>query len=211
MKKVLICSLIMMLMSFGMFTVNAEPVDERFVGPAPDAVEATVTPDEGAGAANDAGDNGADVTENGAQVNDENGYQGIVAVSGELANSDADGDGTQPDAPWWSMLWMPAALIALFYFMILRPRKKQEKKMKDMMSSIKVTDEVVSIGGIHGKIVRVKDDTYVIETGVGNQKSYVQIEKSAISRVSKEGSGRMSSTSIPEEVDVIEVESSDDE
>ena len=74
---------------------------------------------------------------------------------------------------------MMALILVVFYFILIRPQKKKEKALKDMISSLKVGDEVASIGGIHGKINRVKDNLFILETGVGTTKSYVTIEKSA--------------------------------
>ncbi|MCQ2400087.1 MAG: preprotein translocase subunit YajC, partial [Clostridia bacterium] len=46
--------------------------------------------------------------------------------------------------------------------------------------SLKIGDEVVTVGGIHGKIARIKDDVFVIESGVGTMKSFVMIDRSAV-------------------------------
>lgn len=81
---------------------------------------------------------------------------------------------------------MMALILVVFYFILIRPQKKKEKALKDMISSLKVGDEVASIGGIHGKINRVKDNLFILETGVGTTKSYVTIEKSAIARLISE-------------------------
>ena len=56
-----------------------------------------------------------------------------------------------------------------------------------MIAALKVGDEVASIGGIHGKIVRIKENIFVLESGVGTTKSFIAIERSAISRLVKEG------------------------
>lgn len=72
-------------------------------------------------------------------------------------------------------------LFVLMYFMLIRPQKKQEKKLKEMRNSMQVGDEVVTAGGIIGRIVNVKDDTIVIETG--SDRSKVRIKRWAISEV----------------------------
>ena len=82
---------------------------------------------------------------------------------------------------------MMVVFIAIFYFMLIRPQKKKEKKLREMIAALKVGDEVASIGGIHGKITRIKDDIFVLETGVGTTKSFIAIERNAISRLVKEG------------------------
>ena len=59
-----------------------------------------------------------------------------------------------------------------------------------MISSLKVGDTVASIGGIHGKIIRIKDDVFVLESGLGANKSYISLDRSAISRLVKEGKNK---------------------
>lgn len=94
---------------------------------------------------------------------------------------------------------MMALILVVFYFILIRPQKKKEKALKDMISSLKVGDEVASIGGIHGKINRVKDNLFILETGVGTTKSYVTIEKSAIARLISEGTPKESDVAPLEE------------
>lgn len=94
---------------------------------------------------------------------------------------------------------MTALILVVFYFILIRPQKKKEKALKDMISSLKVGDEVASIGGIHGKINRVKDNLFILETGVGTTKSYVTIEKSAIARLISEGTSKESDVAPLEE------------
>ena len=59
---------------------------------------------------------------------------------------------------------------ALFYFVLIRPQKKREKEEKAMLNALKVGDNVVTIGGITGKIVSIKDDLLVVETGADRVK-----------------------------------------
>ena len=94
---------------------------------------------------------------------------------------------------------MMALILVVFYFILIRPQKKKEKALKDMISSLKVGDEVASIGGIHGKINRVKDNLFILETGIGTTKSYVTIEKSAIARLISEGTSKESDVAPLEE------------
>lgn len=90
-------------------------------------------------------------------------------------------------------------VLVIFYFLLIRPQKKKEKKLREMIAALKVDDEVASIGGIHGKINRIKDDIFVLETGVGTTKSYISIERSAISRLIKEASADKEVESLPDE------------
>ena len=56
-------------------------------------------------------------------------------------------------------------LIVLMYFLMIRPQKKKDKQIQDMIRNLQVGDEIVTIGGICGKIVKTKDETIVIQVG----------------------------------------------
>ncbi len=86
----------------------------------------------------------------------------------------------------YSPILMLVIMIAIFYFVLIRPQRKKDKALKAMLAALKVGDEVASIGGIHGKIVKIKDDVFVLETGIGTTKSFITIEKGAINRMTKE-------------------------
>lgn len=60
---------------------------------------------------------------------------------------------------------MLIAMVAIFYFMLIRPENKRKKEAEELRSSLKVGDEITTIGGIVGKVVNVKEDRFVIETG----------------------------------------------
>jgi preprotein translocase subunit YajC len=83
----------------------------------------------------------------------------------------------------WSSLLMFVPLILVFYFLIIRPQRKREKAQREMLNSMQVGDNVVSIGGIYGKIVELKDDIVVIE--VGKDKVKLVFERNAIKSVDK--------------------------
>ena len=72
-------------------------------------------------------------------------------------------------------------LVVIMYFLIFRPQKKKEKELNAMRAALKVGDSIVSIGGICGKVVRVKDDTVVIQ--VGADKVKFELTRWAISQV----------------------------
>ena len=57
------------------------------------------------------------------------------------------------------MLPYMLAMVAIFYFLLIRPQQKQEKQRKEMLSAIKVGDKVVTSGGIHGKVSSMNDLT----------------------------------------------------
>lgn len=93
-----------------------------------------------------------------------------------------------PNATTGSMVQfvvMMVVLFAIMYFMIIRPQKKREKLTQQMLAALTVGDKLVTIGGIHGKIVQIKDDTLVLETGSAADKSYVKVARWAVKEVLK--------------------------
>lgn len=70
---------------------------------------------------------------------------------------------------WLSVAIYLGIFIAIFYFFIIAPRKKQEKKHKDVLSSLKRGDKIVSIGGLKGEITRIMDDSVLIKVNEGNE------------------------------------------
>ena len=73
---------------------------------------------------------------------------------------------------------MIVAMVAIFYFFMYRPQKKQEKEAADMRNGLQVGDEITTIGGIIGKVVSIKEETCMIETGRDGTK--IRILKSAV-------------------------------
>ena len=63
------------------------------------------------------------------------------------------------------MLPMLVILLGVSYFMIIRPENKRKKEAEQLRSNIKTGDKVITIGGIAGKVVDVKEDRFVLETG----------------------------------------------
>lgn len=78
-----------------------------------------------------------------------------------------------------SMIIMLVLMFAIFYFFIIRPENKKRKKTEEMRSSLSLGDEIVTIGGIIGIIVSMKEDSLVIETG--SDRSKVRLARWAIS------------------------------
>ena len=68
------------------------------------------------------------------------------------------------------MIIMMVALFAIMYFMMIRPQKKRQKEEQTMRDNIQVGDEITTIGGIIGRVVTVKDDALIIETGADRNK-----------------------------------------
>ena len=82
-----------------------------------------------------------------------------------------------------SLFFTLALMLVMLYFMIYRPQKKQEKKDAAMRSSLEIGDQVTTIGGVIGRVVAIKDDTLVLETGADRVK--IRFAKNAISSVEK--------------------------
>ena len=82
-----------------------------------------------------------------------------------------------------SLFFTLALMLVLLYFMIYRPQKKQEKKDAAMRAALEIGDQVTTIGGIVGRVVAIKDDTFVLETGADRVK--IRFIKNAISSVVK--------------------------
>lgn len=77
------------------------------------------------------------------------------------------------------MSFLPLVLIiVVFYFFMIRPQLKKQKDQRKFRESLAKGDKVVTIGGIHGKLVEVKDNTVVIEIA---KEMKITVEKSAIS------------------------------
>jgi preprotein translocase subunit YajC len=72
-----------------------------------------------------------------------------------------------------------AALLAIFYFLLIRPQRQQAKQHETMLKGIKKGDEIVTTGGIVGRVVHVKDDRMTIESG----ESRLVIERERIAKV----------------------------
>ena len=74
-----------------------------------------------------------------------------------------------------------AVVIAAFYFFLIRPQKKKEKATQEMRSSVKEGTEIITIGGIYGKVLNAKEDILTIE--VGADKVKLRIARWAVGRV----------------------------
>lgn len=73
---------------------------------------------------------------------------------------------------------MIVGMVAIMYFLLFRPQKKRQKQEEKMRSELQVGDNIITIGGIVGKIITIKEDSLIIETGV--DRSRMQIKKWAI-------------------------------
>lgn len=110
----------------------------------------------------------------------------LIALGAALSSTAVFADGAQAAGTQGNMLvsFLPfIILIAAFYFILIRPQKKKEKETRNMLNSLAVGDEIVTIGGVHGKVVKVKEETVTIETGSDRVK--IVFERGAVSRITK--------------------------
>ena len=76
---------------------------------------------------------------------------------------------------------MLVVMVAVFYFMIIRPQKKQEKETAKMLDELTPGDTISTVGGIIGVVLKIKDDMVLIETGA--DRTRIQIAKWAVRKV----------------------------
>ena len=78
------------------------------------------------------------------------------------------------------VMWV--GIIGVFYFFMIRPQQKKAKEQKELLAGIKKGDEVVTIGGMHGKVYQVDDTTVTLDLDKGVKLTF---DKSAVSRTIK--------------------------
>lgn len=84
------------------------------------------------------------------------------------------------DAGAGGLIWtlLPFVVIfGIFYFLIVLPQKRQKQQLQDMISGLKINDEVVTNGGVIGRIKEIKDTSFVIQSA---EKSFIEVGKSAV-------------------------------
>ncbi|SFE20175.1 preprotein translocase subunit YajC [Peptostreptococcus sp. D1] len=94
-------------------------------------------------------------------------------------------------------LWV--VIFVAFYFILIRPQKKKDQKLREMRDSIEKGDTVVTIGGIIAKVTRVEEDKIILELGPNRTK--VPFEKWAIGRVIEKAS-KDEATEVEEKIEV---------
>ena len=85
--------------------------------------------------------------------------------------SGAAADGKNGTATYIIMM---VVLIALMYFMMIRPQKKRQKEEQEMRSSLEIGDEIITIGGIVGRVFTIREEDLIIETGADRNKMRIQ-------------------------------------
>lgn len=83
-----------------------------------------------------------------------------------------------PEGSGFGSLFLIGGFLLIFYFFMLRPQQKKQKDQKNFQEALKKGDKVVTIGGIHGKIVAVDESTVTVDIDRGTK---IQLDKTAIS------------------------------
>lgn len=95
---------------------------------------------------------------------------------------EANADQTQQGSGGLLVSLLPMVLIfGLMYMLMIRPQKREEKKMRDQIEAVRVGDQITTIGGVVGKIMNISDDEVTIATSVAN--TMMTFKKQAISSV----------------------------
>ena len=79
----------------------------------------------------------------------------------------------------WPTIIMFGAIIAIFYFLLIRPQRKQQQEHEEMVESLEKGDRVVTLGGIVGEIIRIDGDRLVLKTGGDTR---IEVERSKVGR-----------------------------
>lgn len=74
-------------------------------------------------------------------------------------------------------LWPLLFIFAIFYFLVILPQKRQRKQLQELIAGLKINDEVVTNGGVIGKIKEIKENSFIIYSA---EKSFLEIGKSAV-------------------------------
>jgi preprotein translocase subunit YajC len=75
-------------------------------------------------------------------------------------------------------LFLPILImVGIFYFLVIMPQRKQKQQLADMISQLKINDEIVTNGGVIGKIKEIKESSFIVQSA---EKSFLEIGKSAV-------------------------------
>ena len=101
----------------------------------------------------------------------------MIFLMMNMANQQGQGGSTGSPV---TMIVIMVALFGAMYFMMIRPQKKKQQEEQSMRDNIQVGDEITTIGGIMGRVVTVKEDSLIIETGADRNK--MKIARWAVSQ-----------------------------
>lgn len=91
-----------------------------------------------------------------------------AATTAASANVNAGGN------VMWMQLLLIGGMVLLMYFVMIRPQRKRQKEEQQMRNNLRVGDEITTIGGICGRVLQIKEDSLVIETGADRSKMTIK-------------------------------------
>ncbi len=96
----------------------------------------------------------------------------LAMAGGGAAGTGATAGGN--GASGYSSIILMVALVGVMYFIMIRPQRKRQKEEQEMRSTVEIGDEIITIGGICGKVVKIREEDIVIETGADRTKMRLQ-------------------------------------
>lgn len=106
---------------------------------------------------------------------------GLVNLA--MMGAPAGGEGASQNSSVFMFVWL-GLMVALFYFMLIRPQKRREKERQALLNAVKTGDRVLFGGGILGVVANVKDKTLVVKIADGVK---VEVVRGAVSQVLDKG------------------------
>jgi len=104
---------------------------------------------------------------------------GVAEGAQDTAVADTTLQPKQGGLPRWSTWVILLGVLVVFYLLMILPQRRRQKKHQEMLKSLNRGDKVVTNGGIHGVITRVKETTFIIRTG---EKTTLEIDKSVVAQ-----------------------------
>ena len=105
---------------------------------------------------------------------------GFLAMMGAPAGG---GTGAAPQSSAFMFIWL-GLMVALFYFMLIRPQKRREKERRALLEAVKTGDRILFAGGLLGTVANVKEKTLVVKIADGVK---IEIVRGAVSQVLDKG------------------------
>lgn len=106
----------------------------------------------------------------------------LLVASTEAMNGEGGGAGAGMGN--WTMIISLVLMFAVFYFLMIRPQRKQQKEQESMLSALKPGDSIMTTGGFYGVVLDIVDDTVIVEFG-NNKNCRIPMNKAAIAQVDR--------------------------
>jgi preprotein translocase subunit YajC len=103
----------------------------------------------------------------------------MISEAFAFAGSAGGAQGSNPYQP----IIMLVLMFAIFYFLLIRPQQKKAKQHKQLIDSLKTGDNVVTVGGIHGKVASIQEDIVTVEVATGVK---IRVSRSSVAGLAKE-------------------------